>query len=137
MKKNKSSRRFKRERRFFSEDFRRARVKEIEEGQASVSEISRLYQVSSPSVYRWIKKYSVHYQKSIVKIVEEKSETKKRIALEQQVKNLHQVIGQQHLKIEYYKKLMDLIEEHYNIDIEKNFDWKSLNGFSLTDPNTK
>ncbi len=137
MKKSKQDRIFKRERRYFSEDFRRARVKEIEQGQVSVSEISRAYQVSQTAVYKWVKKYSSFYQKAVVKVVEEKSETQKKLSLEKQVKYLEQLIGQQQVRLEYYKKLVKLTEERYNIDVEKNSDWKSSNGFSSTDQNTK
>jgi transposase-like protein len=136
MKESKKSLKYKRERRYFSEDFRRARVKEYEEGQTSVSEICRVYQVSHGAVYKWIRKYSAHYQKSIVKVVEQKSETKKRLALEKRVSELEQLIGQQQVQIKYYEKLLELIQQHYNVDFEKNSGWKSLNGFSLTDPNT-
>lgn len=136
MKKSKKGYKYKRERRYFSEDFRRARVKEYEEGQTTVSEICRVYEVSKTAVYKWIRKYSAHYQKSIVKVVEHKSEAKKRLALEKKVKELEQFIGQQHVQIKYYEKLLELIQQHYNVDFEKNSDWKSLIGFSLTDPNT-
>ena len=93
MKKSKTQLNFKRERRYFSEEFRRARVKEYEEGQTTVSEICRVYEVSRSAVYKWIHKYSPHYQKSIVKVVEEKSETRKRLALEQKIKDLEQLIS--------------------------------------------
>ncbi len=136
MAQSKKNQKFKRERRYFSEEFRRARVKEYEEGQASVSEICRVYQVSDTAVYKWIRKYSAHYQKSIVKIVEEKSEAKKRLALEKKVEQLERLIGQQQVQIRYYEKLMELAQEQYNVDFEKNSDWKSLNGSSIIDPNT-
>lgn len=136
MKKSHKSRKYKRERRYFSEDFRRSRVKEYEEGQTTVSEICRAYKVSHTAVYKWIRKYSAHYQKSITKVVEEKSEARKRIALEQKVKDLEQFIGQQQVQLNYYEKLLELAQERYNLDLEKNSGWKSLNGFSSTDLNT-
>lgn len=132
----KKNQKFKRERRYFSEDFRRARVKEYEEGQVTVGEICRAYSVSETAVYKWIHKYSAHYQKSIVKVVEEKSETKKRLALESKVQKLEQFIGQQQVQIKYYEKLLELAQERYNVDFEKNSDWKSSTGSSLIDSNT-
>ena len=136
MKKSKKGRKYKRERRYFSEDFRRARVKEYEEGQVTVREICRAYQVSETSVYKWIHKYSAHYQKGVVKVVEEKSETKKRLALEKKVQELEQFIGQQQVQLKYYEKLLEIAQERYNVDFEKNSDWKFLNGSSPTDANT-
>ena len=135
MKKSKSSKKYKREKRYFSEEFRRARVKEYEEGKATVLDICRAYHVSETAVYHWIKKYSIHYQKSIIKVVQEKSETKKRLALEKKVGDLEKVIGQQHVQIQYYHRLLQMIGDHYDIDFEKNSDWKSLHGFLKIDRN--
>lgn len=109
-----------RERRYFSEDFRKARVKEYDEGKTQVGDICHTYGVSRSAVYKWIHKYSTHYEKSIVKVVEEKSETKKRQALEAQVTELKKLIGEQTIALSYYKKLVELANEHYQIDIEKN-----------------
>lgn len=136
MKKSKKAQRFKRERRYFSEDFRRARVKEYEEGQVSVSEICRAYEVSRAAVYKWIRKYSAHYQKGIVKVVEEKSEAQKRLALEKKLQELEQMIGQQQVQIKYFEKLLEIAQERYNVDFEKNSDWKFLTGSSPTGSNT-
>jgi len=136
MKKTKSGCKGDREQRYFSEGFRRARVKEYEEGQSTVRQICRAYKVSHTSVYQWIRKYSAHYQKSIVKIVEEKSETKKRLALENKVEQLERFIGQQQVQIKYYEQLLKIAEQRYNVDFEKNSDWKFLNGSLPTDPNT-
>ena len=136
MKKSHKVRNFNRERRYFSEDFRRSRVKEYEEGQTTVGEICRAYGVSRSGVYKWIHRYSADYQKNITKVVEEKSETRKRLALEQKVKELEQLIGRQQVELSYYKKVLELAEEHYNFAFEKNFDGKPWNGSSRIDPNT-
>lgn len=110
-----------RERRFFNESFRKARVKEYELGEATVIEISRAYGVSTRSVYNWIEKYAVDYQKSIVTIVEPKSETRKRLNLEARVKKLEGLLGKKQVQLEYFEKLIETVENHYNIEIKKNF----------------
>ena len=46
-----------RRRRTFSDTFKKKKVKEIELGRVKVSEISKVYQVSTVSVYRWIDKF--------------------------------------------------------------------------------
>ena len=79
------------------------------------------------AVYKWIKKYSLHYQKQIVKVVEPKSETKRRQALEEKVKELEQLIGQKEVELVYLRKLIELAESHYGLDIEKNFSTPSSN----------
>lgn len=116
---NKSSK--PRERRYFSENFRKARVKEYETGEATVIEISRAYGVSSRSVYKWIEKYSVDYQKPIVTIVEPKSETRKRLQLEDKVKKLEQLLGKKQVKLEFLEKLIETVENHYGIEVKKTF----------------
>lgn len=116
---NKSSK--PRERRYFSKIFRKARVKEYETGEATVIEISRAYGVSSRSVYKWIEKYSVDYQKPIVTIVEAKSETRKRLQLEDKVKKLEQLLGKKQVKLEFLEKLIETVENHYGIEVKKTF----------------
>ncbi len=110
-----------RERRYFSESFRKARVSEYESGEVSVTDISRTYQVNRSTVYKWIKKYSLHDQKQIVKVVEPKSETKRRQALEQKVEELEQMIGQKEVELIYLRKILELAQAHYGVDFEKNF----------------
>lgn len=110
-----------RERRYFNESFRKARVKEYETGEATVIEISRAYGVSSRSVYKWIEKYSVDYQKPIVTIVEPKSETRKRLQLEEKVKKLEQLLGKKQVKLEFLEKLIETVENHYGIEVKKTF----------------
>lgn len=116
---NKSSK--PRERRYFSKNFRKARVKEYETGEATVIEISRAYGVSSRSVYKWVEKYSVDYQKPIVTIVEPKSETRKRLQLEEKVKKLEQLLGKKQVKLEFLEKLIETVENHYGIEVKKTF----------------
>lgn len=45
-----------RQARHFSESFKRKKVREIEKQQVTVSEICRLYEVSTTAVYKWLKK---------------------------------------------------------------------------------
>jgi transposase-like protein len=136
MKKSKQPSRYQRETRYFSEDFRRARVKEYDQGQTTVGEISQAYGVSRAAIYKWIHKYSAHYQRQVVKVVEEKSETRKRLALEEKLRELERLVGQQQVQIRYYQKLLEMARERYNVDFEKNFAGECLSGSSPTDPNT-
>lgn len=132
---NRSSRReYQKERRYFSESFRKARVREYEEGKSSVAEICRCYEVSETSVYKWIHKYSAHYQKAIVKVVEPKSETKKRLALEARVAELERLLGQKEAELVYLRKLQQLAEDRYGIDWKKTSASLPSNG-SINTPN--
>jgi transposase-like protein len=116
-----------RTRRYFSEDMRIRIVKEIEDGIYNKSEACRVYSVSSAALYKWLHKYSVRYQKQIVVVTEHESESVKRKKLEQQVTDLQQVIGQMTVESIFYKELLTVISERYDIDFKKNINTKSYN----------
>lgn len=117
-----------RERRYFSEAMRKFILQEIEEGIYSFAEASRVYQVSEVSLYKWRLKYSLAYQKGIVKVVELESESVKRKDLERQLSQVHQLMGEQSVELAFYKKLVELISAHYNFDFKKNISGQSLDG---------
>jgi transposase-like protein len=112
-------------------------VREYEEGQTTVAQICRCYQVSNAAVYKWIRKYSAHYQQEIVKVVEPKSETNKRLALEERVAELERLLGQKEAQVAYLKKLQQIAEEHYGIDFKKNSASQPSSGSSNTPPNAQ
>ena len=119
-----------RERRYFSEAFRKERIKELDEGQTTVSKICHDYGVSSPAVYKWREKYSPFYQKAIVKVVQLESEGAKRRELESQLLVCKTLIADKAVEIEYLRKLIELASEHYQIDFKKNINLNPLNGIS-------
>ena len=63
--------------RYFSEEFKRKKVSEVERNLISISEICREYQVSNTSVYNWIYKYSRMRKKGVKQVVEAKSDSQK------------------------------------------------------------
>ena len=117
-----------RERRYFSETMRKFILKEIEEGIYSSAEASRVYKVSKVSLYKWRLRYSLNYQKGIVKVVELESESVKRKDLERQLSQVHRLTGEQAVELAFYKKLLELISNHYEFDFKKNINGKSLDG---------
>ena len=118
--------------RIFSEEFKKARVKEYESGTFGVSEISRLFKIQSTVIYRWIYKYSVYNKKS-VKVVEMKdSATHKLKELETRVKELEQIVGRKQIKIDYLEKMIELAKEEFDIDIKKNSGTPQSGGFNET-----
>lgn len=56
--------------RYFSEDFRKKRVKELEVNLTSISDICKTYNVSRSAVYKWIYKYSIMAKKNVRQVVE-------------------------------------------------------------------
>ena len=124
------SRAARRDMRYFSEDFRKARVKELDEGQTTVAKICQDYGVSSPAVYKWREKYSPFYQKQVVKVIELESEGAKRRELDEQLSTLKTLLADKQIEVEYLLKLLEILGEKYGIDFKKNTSSNRLNGFS-------
>jgi len=80
--------------RHFSEDFKRAKVRELEKRITSIADICRTYEVNRTSVYKWIYKYSAMAKKQLKVVVEAKSDTQKIKALEDRIKELERIVGQ-------------------------------------------
>jgi transposase-like protein len=110
-----------RRQRHFSEGFRQAKVKELEAGLVTVSELCRTYQCSYSTVYRWIAKFGTNSPKPERLIMENLSDTQQLLALKQRVAELERTIGQKQLIIDFKDKMIELAEEHYQVDIKKKF----------------
>jgi hypothetical protein len=52
------------------------------------------------------------------------SDTKKIIELQNKIKELEQLVGQQQMKLQVNDKMIEIAEDHYGIDIKKNSDLK-------------
>lgn len=113
-----------RQRRIYSEAFRREKVKEIESGLLSISEASRLYGMSPQTVYRWLYKYSLHYQKGTVVVVEKESEGQKRKELLARISELEAALGRKQLELEYLDRLLSIASKELKVDLKKNFGTK-------------
>lgn len=124
-----------RQNRYFSEDFKRKKVREIERNISSISEIYREYQVSRTSIYKWIYKYSNMRKRGVKQVVEARSDTRKIQQLKEQMKELERVIGQKQLLIDFQQKAIELAEKEYNIDIKKKFGRKLFSGIGITENN--
>ena len=123
--------------RYFSEDFKRKKVSELERNLVSISEICREYQVSNTAVYNWIYKYSVMRKKGLKQVVESKSDSKKILALKEQVRELERIIGEKQVKLDFQSKMIELAESIYKIDIKKKFSGKPSSGTGLKGKLTK
>ena len=105
--------------RYFSEDFKKRKIKELERNISSVSDICRTYSVSRTSVYRWIYKYSAMAKKQVKQVVEAKSDTNRIKALEDRIKELERIVGQKQLLLEFKDKMIEIAEDTYGVDIKK------------------
>ncbi len=107
-----------REKRRFSEAFKKEKVNLIEQKQITVIEISRLYEVSRHSVYKWMNKYG-HRSKQERMIVEKESEGYKTSVLQEQLKEREQEIGRQQMEIRYLQEVIKHWSSELGIDLEK------------------
>jgi transposase len=123
--------------RYFSEEFKRRKVSEIERNLITVSEVSTAYQVTGSAIYRWIHKYSLMRKRKEKQVVETESDTRKLLLLREQIKELERTIGQKQIKIDFLEKMVELAEEEYRIDIKKKFHSLPSGGSGSTATNTK
>ncbi len=107
-------------RRRFSENFKRDKVRELEQGYVRVVELCKLYDVSSAAIYKWIAKFGSGKDKKEWLMVESKSDTQELLKLRKQVAELERKLGQKQILIDYQEKMIELAESHYGIDIKKN-----------------
>ena len=126
-----------RQNRYFSEEFKRKKVSEIERNLSRIADVCREYQVTPAAVYKWIYKYSKMRKKSVKQVVEAKSDSKKILALKEQVKELERIIGEKQIKLDFQEKMIELAEKEYSIDIKKKFSGKRSSGTGLSGKSTK
>lgn len=105
--------------RTFSEGFKKGKVKDIEQGISTVSEVCQAYEVSNTAVYRWLKAYGTNQEKKERMIVESQSDTHSMLFFKQKVAELERLLGQKQVLLEFQNKLIDLAEETYGIEIKK------------------
>jgi transposase-like protein len=122
--------------RYFSEDFKRKRVRELENNLVSIADICKTYHVSRTSVYRWIYKYSAMAKQEKKQVVESKSDTKKIQILEERIKELERALGQKQMMIDIKDKIIEIAEDTYDIDIKKKLASKASSGSGTTGKNT-
>lgn len=105
--------------RVFSDNFKLQKVREIECGKSSVSQVCKQYQVSGPAVYKWIAKFGIMRNKKERLIVESQSDTQELLALKQKVAELERMVGQKQILLDFREKQIEIAEQMYGIDIKK------------------
>ncbi len=110
-------------RQIYSEEFKREKVKLLESGQVRKIDMVKMYGVTYPTLYKWIKKYGELPPSDSV-VLEKDSEYKKNQQLRQQITNMERLIGRQQMELDYYKEVLKQATIHYQTDIEKKFSTK-------------
>lgn len=105
--------------RVFSEEFKKAKVKEYESGSYTIREISSLYNVSSQAIYCWIYKYSLYNKKGLKVVEMSKSSEQKVKELQNKIAELERLLGQKQIKIDYLETMIEVAKEEFDIDLKK------------------
>lgn len=124
-----------RRRRRFSENFKRSKVEEIQQGLTKVSEVCRQYEVAKKNVYLWIDKYGKTQKKDRL-IVEHMSDTQELLALKKKLAELERIIDQKQIQLDFKDKMIELAEEEYKIDIKKKYSSKPSSTTGKDENNT-
>jgi transposase len=116
------------QRRLFSEAFKREKVNDLVEKRISIRQLSRLYEVSRTSVYNWLYAYSPHHEQKTNLVVQMESEAHKSEMLQQRVAELERIVGQKQLELDFLNKLFEIGSQELGFDIKKNLSTKLSNG---------
>lgn len=110
-----------RQRRIFSEAFKREKVAEITDGSTTVLKLSKLWGVAASAIYLWIHKYSPEHQRGTTMVIQKDSEAIKVLELQTKIAELERIIGQKQLAIDFNEKLIEIASQELEIDLKKNF----------------
>ena len=114
--------------RYFSDEFKKKIVKEIETKRIAIKDVVSLYNVSKNSVYTWLYKYSKNYEKGTKMVLELESEAERTKYLMKKVAELERALGQKTLEIDFLNKVVDLCSEELGYDIKKKATTTLSNG---------
>lgn len=118
--------------RYFSNEFKQSRVKEFESGAFTVLELSKLYSIREPIIYRWIYKFSKFNKKNVVIVESKDSSTKKLKDYEKQIQELERIVGQKQMKLDYLEKLIEIAEKDLRVDLKKSTELRPSLGSKKT-----
>ena len=112
------------ERRTFSTTFKQEKVELLDKGKITVSDLSKIYEVSPTAIYKWVKKFS-RLPKGERIVVEKVCEEAKNIELLKRIGQLERIIGKKQLQLDFYKSAIEILSEEEGIDILKKYKPKS------------
>jgi transposase len=117
--------------RYFSEEFKRSKVKDLLSKKVRIKELCVLYSLSRATIYKWIYLYS-DTEKGTKTVVQMESEYVKTQELLTRLAELERVVGQKQMEIDYLNKAFDLANEEVGYDLKKKYASGYLNGSEST-----
>jgi transposase len=109
----------------FSTEFKKEKVKQIDDGKVTVLQLSRIYEVSPSAIYKWIRKYSRYAGQNEKVVVQKESEQARTEMLLKKVSELERLVGQKQVEVEYLKKVIEFGSELTETDIKKKYESRS------------
>ena len=121
-----------RQNRFFSDDFKRQKIKDLDQNLTTIKEICQDYEVSRTAVYKWVYKYSDRYTKDVKQVVQLECEQEKTRHLKARIAELERIIGKKQMAIDFLEKMVEMGEKEFGIDIKKKFSSRRSTGSGST-----
>lgn len=118
--------------RYFSEEFKKQKVADIEKKLITVGQVSREYQVSRTAVAKWLNKYSPMRKKRERLVHQTDSDSYKVTQMQDRIKELERAVGQKQMKIDFLEKMIEIAEDDLKIDIKKKISSKLSSGSNQT-----
>jgi transposase len=111
----------------YSLAFKQMVVSQIENGKFTISDAKRTYDIGGfATIPNWLKKLGKDHLLNKVVRIEMKGEKDRIKELERQKRELESALAQEHLKNICLESLIESVEEHYQIDVKKNFGDKAV-----------
>ncbi len=120
------------QKRYFSESFKKQKVKEIDNKVTTVRQVCKLHEVSRSAVYKWLNKYSFYNKQKVRLIVEPMSDSHKIEELQKRIRELERMVGIKQIELEFKEKMIDIAEEMYGVDIKKKLGSQLSDGSKKT-----
>lgn len=113
----------------YSLAFKQMVVTQIESGKFTIAEAKRTYDIGGwGTIPKWMRKLGKDHLLNKVVRIEMKGEKDRIKELERQKRELESALAQEHLKNNCLESLIECVEEHYQIDVKKNFGEKLPKG---------
>jgi transposase len=120
----------------FSEELKRAKIKEVEKGGLKISALCKELDISRTTAYKWLYLYS-SLEKGLKMVVEMESESVKTQYLQNRVAELERIVGQKQMEIDYLHKAFEIGSLELGYDLKKKYAPTPWNGSDSTKAPTK
>ncbi len=104
----------------FSEEFKKQKVKDLVEKKITVQELSKLYEITRSTVYKWLYLYS-NIEQGTKTVVQMESEYTKTKELQERLAFYERTVGQKQMEIDYLEQVLKLGSEEVGFDIKKKY----------------